>query len=305
VQWIKYTFLDGAGGSFAIGGARRARDAASAVPPTGLILLSIFSVQLGAAVAKNLFPALGPAGAVFMRVGFGALVLLAIWRPRLRGYRRADYLVVLQFGLATAAMNYAFYSALARIPLGVAVTLEFVGPLGVALVGSRRLRDVLWGLLAAAGIVLFSPIGGARLDPLGLALALLAGSLWAAYIILGGRMGRAFADGTGLALAMGVAALVLAPIGVAGAGKALLDPGLLLAGVGLALLSAVIPYSLEMEALRRLPARVFGVLMSLEPGVAGLVGFVILGQRLGPRDLIAIALVVAASIGASRGTSAD
>jgi len=164
---------------------------------------------------------------------------------------------------------------------------------------------VLWGLLAAAGIVLFSPIGGARLDPLGLALALLAGSLWAAYIILGARMGRAFSDGTGLALAMGVAALVLAPIGVAGAGKALLDPSLLLAGVGLALLSAVIPYSLEMEALRRLPARVFGVLMSLEPGVAGLVGFVILGQRLGPRDLLAIALVVAASIGASRGTRAD
>jgi len=300
VQWTKYTFLDRAAGSLSVGGVRRARDAAGAVPPTGLVLLSILSVQLGAAVAKNLFPALGPAGTVFLRAGFGALVLLAMWRPRLRGYTRADYLVVLLFGLATGGMNYAFYSALDRIPLGVAVTLEFVGPLGVALAGSRRLHDVLWGLLAVAGVVLFSPIGGARLDPIGLALALLAGSLWAAYIILGGRMGRAFSDGTGLALAMGVAALALAPIGVAGAGRALLDPGLLLAGVGLAMLSSVIPYSLEMEALRRLPARVFGVLMSLEPAVAGLVGFVILGQRLGPRDLLAIALVVGASIGASR-----
>jgi len=295
-----HVFLDRANQLAALGGARRVRDAAGAVPPTGLVLLSILSVQLGAAIAKNLFPALGPAGTVLLRVGFGALILLALWRPRLRGYARADYLAAILFGLTTAGMNYAFYSALDRIPLGIAVTIEFVGPLGVALAGSRRLVDALWGLLALAGILLLAPIGGARLDPLGMALALLAGSLWAAYILLGARIGRAFPGGTGLTLAMVVGGLALLPAGLAGAGKALLDPGLLLAGVGLALLSAVVPYSLEIEALRRLPARVFGVLMSVEPAVAAIVGFVILGQQLGLRDLAAITFVVAASIGASR-----
>ncbi len=300
VQQHNRAFLDKAAYSSAAGGARRLRDAAGSVPPTGLVLLSTLSVQLGAAVAKNLFPALSPAGAVLLRVGFGAIILLALRRSRLRGYARADYLAAVLFGLTTAGMNYAFYSALDRIPLGVAVTIEFVGPLGVALAGSRRLTHALWGLLALAGILLFSPIGGAQLDPLGMALALLAGVLWGAYILLGARMGRVFPGGTGLTLAMIVGGLALLPVGLAGAGKALLDPGLLLAGVGLALLSAVVPYSLEIEALRRLPARVFGVLMSVEPAVATVIGFVVLGERLGLRDLTAIVLVVVASIGASR-----
>lgn len=300
MQRSDHVFLDRAEHSFAASGGRRLRAAAGAVPPTGFVLLSIISVQLGAAIAKNLFSTLGPSGTVFLRVGIGALVLLVAWRPRLTGHPRRAYGVAVLFGLALAVMNYAFYSALDRIPLGVAVTLEFVGPLGVAVAGSRRPLDFLWGLLAASGILLLAPWSGAPLDPLGVALALLAGVLWATYIILGGRIGRLFPDGTGLALAMTVGAVVLAPVGLLGAGAALLNLPALLAGVGVALLSAVIPYSLEIKALRRMPAHVFGVLMSVEPAVAAIVGFTILGEHLAPRSLTAIVLVTIAAIGSAR-----
>lgn len=262
--------------------------------------MSVGSTQVGAAIAKSLFNELGPAGTVFLRVGFAALVLLLLWRPQLRGYVRAKYFVVILFGLALAGMNLCFYSALERIPLGIAVTLEFVGPLGVAIAGSRRLLDLLWVALAASGIVLLAPLGGGKLDPLGAALALLAGSLWAAYILLSARVGRDFSGGAGLALAMAVAALVLLPVGVLGGGAALLDPRLLTTGFGVALLSSAIPYSLELEALRHLSARVFGVLMSLEPAIAALVGFVILGEELGFRAITAVSLVTVAAVGASR-----
>ncbi len=274
-----------------------------AVPARGLVLLSIFSVQIGAAIAKGLFDQLGPAGMVFLRVGFAALVLLLLWRPPLGGHARGDYLVAVLFGLALVAMNFSLYQALDRIPLGIAVTLEFIGPLGVAVAGSRRMLDLLWVVLAAAGIVLLAPLdvlGETALDPVGVALALLAGCFWAAYILLSARTGSIFPGGTGLVIAFCVGTVALVPVGIAGGGAALLDPKLLLAGFAVAMLSSAVPYWLDLEALRKLPARVFGVLMSLEPAVAALVGFVVLGERLGVRSLAAVLLVTVAAIGASR-----
>jgi inner membrane transporter RhtA len=266
-----------------------------------LVVLAILSVQLGSTVAKQLFDELGPGGATLMRVGFAAVVLLAVSRPRLSGHPTRHLVIAAIFGLVVAAMNLSFYSALDRIPLGVAVTLEFVGPLSVAVLGTRRPLDLLWVLLGGAGIALLTPWGGIALDPLGVGFALLAGAFWAAYILLGARVGRIFPGGKGLAIAMTVGGLALLPVGVAGGGIHLLYPRLILGGIVIALLSAVIPYSLELEALRFIPTRVFGVLMSLEPGVAALIGFVVLGQVLSLRALAALALVSIGSVGASRG----
>ncbi len=281
----------------------RLRGVAGSVPPPGLVLLAVFSVQLGAAIAKSLFEELGPSGTVFLRVGFAALVLLLIWRPKVAGYTRRQYLVAVVFGLALAGMNYSLYLAIDRIPLGVAVTLEFLGPLGVAVAGSRRLLDLLWAALAAAGILMLAPLGvlgEVDIDPVGVGLALLAGCFWASYIILSARTGSVFPGGTGLVIALCIGALVLTPVGITGGGLALLDPGLLIAGFGVALLSSAIPYSLELEALRKLPARVFGVLMSLEPAVAATIGFIVLGERLGLRSMAAMVFVTVAAAGASR-----
>ncbi|MDQ2742884.1 MAG: EamA family transporter, partial [Chloroflexota bacterium] len=247
------------------------------LPPTALVLLAGVSVQLGSAVAKHLFVTLGPAGAALLRVGFAAIVLLILWRPQLRGYSSRDLAMAALFGLVTAAMNFSFYLALDRIPLGVAVTLEFAGPLGVVVAGSRRLFDLVWVLLAAGGIVLLAPWGGLGLDPAGAGFALLAGMFWAGYILLSSRVGGIFSGGRGLALALSVGGVALLPIGIAGAGAHLLQPYLLLAGLAVALLSGVVPYSLELEALRSLPTRVFGILMSLEPAIAATIGFVVLG----------------------------
>ena len=266
-----------------------------------LVLGAISSVQFGAALAKTLFDEIGAGGTVFVRVLFAALVLALIWRPRVAGLGRREGLLAVLFGLTLAGMNLAFYSALDRIPLGITVTLEFVGPLGVAVVGSRGALDLLWVGLAAAGILLLSDFGTTDLDGLGVALALFAGCLWAAYILLSARVGQVFPGGSGLALAMVVAAVLLCPVGVADAGADLFVPWILAAGAAVAILSSVIPYSLELEALRRIPPGVFGVLMSLEPGVAALAGFVVLGEELVPRELVAILLVVAASAGAAGG----
>ncbi|MBA2364124.1 MAG: EamA family transporter [Chloroflexia bacterium] len=278
----------------------RARSAAAALPPTVLIILAIFTTQLGAAIAKGLFQTVGPGGTVFVRVGFAALVLLVLWRPRLGGYARADYAAAVVFGLVLGGMNLAFYSALNRIPLGIAVTLEFVGPLGVAVFGSRRALDLLWVVLAGAGVLLLSPVGGADLDVLGASLALTAGGLWAAYILLSARVGRAFPGGSGLVIAMLVAAGMLTPVGLLSGGTELLAPSVLVTGLGVALLSAAIPYSLELAALRRLPAHVFGVMMSLQPAAGALVGLVILNENIGLRGLSAVALVTIATVGATR-----
>jgi inner membrane transporter RhtA len=273
---------------------------ADRIPPTLLVLGAVASVQFGAALAKSLFDEIGPGGTVFLRVLFAALVLAVIWRPGLAGRSGADWRLILGFGFALVAMNLSFYIALDRIPLGIAVTFEFVGPLGVAVAGSRRPLDLLWVALAAAGILLLSDFGGADLDSLGVGLALLAGAFWAAYILLSVRVGRAFQGGDGLALAMLAGGAMLAPVGVGDAGGDLLAPGVLLLGLAVAILSSAVPYTLEMEALRRMPAGVFGVLMSLEPAMAALAGFVVLGEGLASRELVAIGLVVTASAGAAR-----
>jgi len=265
-----------------------------------LVVGGIASVQLGAAVAKHLFGRVGPGGTVLLRLLFAAVVLCALTRPRLRGLRRRQVLLVLVFGAVLAVMNASFYAAIDRIPLGIAVTVEFSGPLSVAIIGSRRWLDALWVLLAGAGVVLLTRAGGGgALNPAGLALAAFAGVCWAGYILLGKRLGRSFSGHDGLALATAVGAVLLLPVGVAQGGRALLDWRVLAVGVAVGLLSSAIPYSLELEALRWLPARVFGVFMSLEPAVAALAGFVILGEHLLGREVAAIALVSVASAGAA------
>jgi inner membrane transporter RhtA len=263
-----------------------------------LVMGAIASVQIGAAIATTLFDELGPAGTVLLRTGFAAVVLVVLWRPRLRGRSSEALRDALLFGLALAGMNLSFYGALDRIPLGIAVTFEFTGPFLVAVAGSRRASDLLWVALAAGGIVLLSPGIHGSLDLTGTLLALLAGAFWASYIVLAARVGRAFSGGQGLSIAMVVATVVLLPSGIAAGGSDLGDPGLLASGLAVALLSSAIPYSLELEALRRLPKGTFGVLMSLEPAVAALVGLVALGQDLSAYEVVAIGLVVAASAGA-------
>jgi inner membrane transporter RhtA len=263
-----------------------------------LVLGAVASVQLGAAVATTLFDELGPAGTVLLRTGFAAVALLLLWRPQIRGRSGGALRDAVLFGLALAGMNLSFYGALDRIPLGIAVTFEFTGPFAVAVVASRRTSDLLWVALAAAGIVLLSPGIHGSLDATGVLLALLAGAFWATYIVLAARVGRAFSGAQGLTIAMVVATLVLLPSGIVAGGADLGDPGLLASGLAVAMLSSAIPYSLELEALRRLPKGTFGVLMSLEPAVAALVGLVALGQDLSANEVVAIGLVVAASAGA-------
>jgi inner membrane transporter RhtA len=280
--------------------AHASRRAPASVPPAGLVLLAAASVQFGAALARTLFDDAGPGGTVLLRVLFAAVVLALVWRPSLRGRSRRDLALAVAFGISLAAMNLAFYLAIDRIPLGIAVTFEFVGPLGVAVAGSRRAVDLLWVTLAGAGILLLTDFGQGGLNAAGVGLALLAGAFWAAYILLSARVGGAFEGGSGLAIAMAVAAVLLLPVGIADGGGSLLEPGLLALGMGVALLSSAIPYSLELEALRRMPARVFGVLMSLEPALATLAGLVVLGQVLAGREVAGILLVVAASAGAAR-----
>lgn len=266
-----------------------------------MVLGAVLSVQLGAAAATTLFDEVGPAGTVFYRLLFAAVVLFAIWRPRRSDVSgRSTIWLAVAFGISLAAMNFSFYSAIDRIPLGIGVTLEFVGPLGVALWASRRRVDVLWVVIAATGVVLLAGPSGSSPDALGVALALVAGFFWAAYILISSRIGQAFEGGRGLALAMAVAAALMVAPGIAAGGAELLDPRVIGVGFAVAMLSSLIPYSLELEALRRLPVGVFGVLMSLEPGVAAVVGLVALSQGLALAEAAGIALVMAASAGALR-----
>ena len=267
-----------------------------------LVAVAVGSVQFGAALARTLFDEAGPAGTVLVRVGIAAAVLALLWRPSVRGHGREAWRLAVGFGVSLAVMNFFFYEALDRIPLGLAVTFEFVGPLGVALAGSRRRLDLAWVALAAGGIVLIALPGTSGLDALGVLYALVAGGAWAAYILLSARTGRVFPGGGGLALAMCVAAALLVPVGVADGGSALLDADVLLIGAAVALLSSVIPYSAEFEALRLMPEHVFGVLLSLEPAVAALAGYLVLDQTLGARELAGIAFVIAAMAGAVAGT---
>ena len=265
-----------------------------------LVLAAACSVQGGAAVAKTLFPQLGPPGVVFLRLLFGSAALWAIARPQLRGRARSDLRLVGALGVVLVSMNISFYEALDRAPLGVVVTVEFLGPLAVAVLGSRKASDFVWVVLAAAGVALLANGGGSEVKPLGIVLAAVAGFFWACYILLGVRVGRAFAGASGLAPATALAALLIAPWGIISAGGNLGDPLLVGAGVGVGLLSSALPWSLELEALRRLPTHVFGVVLSIEPAVAALAGFVLLHEHLHLRAWIAIALVVLASAGAAR-----
>jgi inner membrane transporter RhtA len=276
---------------------------ADRIPPALLVLAGVASLQLGAAIGKTLFDEVGPAGAVLLRLVFATIVLALVWPPRVRGRSAADWRLVALFGAALAAMNLSIYAAIDRIPLGIAVTIEFVGPLGVAVAGSRRALDLVWVALAAAGILLLSDFGTADLDALGVAFALLAGCFWAAYILLAARVGEAFEGAQGLTLAMGVGAVLAAPIGIADGGAELVGGGVLALGLLVAIMSSAVPYTLEMEALRRMPTGVFGVLMSLEPAMAALAGFLVLDEGLAGHELVAIGLVAAASAGAARGAT--
>jgi inner membrane transporter RhtA len=275
------------------------------VPSPALVVGAIASVQFGSATAATLFASVGPGGAVLLRLATAAILLLALWRPPLRGHSATELRLASVFGLVLVGMNLCFYEALHRIPLGIAVSLEFVGPLGVAVAGSRRRLDVVWILLAAAGILTLTRARTHGINGFGIALALAAGSLWGAYILVNARVGRVFEGSTGLALAMAVAAIVAIPVGIADGSGHLLEPRSLALGAVVGVLSSAIPYSFELEALRRIAAPVFGVLMSLEPAMAALAGFIVLGQALSTRALVGMALVTAASIGAARGATAD
>ncbi len=266
----------------------------------GLMLTGIGSVQIGSALATTLFDQLGPGGTVFLRTLFAAIFLLAMWRPARTALNRQSTRDIVYFAITLAGMNLSFYEALDRLPLGIAVTIEFTGPLAVALLGSRSRRDLLWALLAGVGILLFAPDVGNGLDAVGVLLALSAAFFWAIYIYMSTRVGRGPAGLGGLSFAMGISAVVLLPVGVADAGGDLLDPRLGAVGLGVAALSSVIPYTIELEVLRRLPASTFGVLLSLEPAAAALIGAIALDQALAGRELLAIALVVVASAGALR-----
>jgi inner membrane transporter RhtA len=267
------------------------------------VLGSIVSVQCGAALATTLFDEVGPAGAVLLRSFFAALALAALARGEMLEVSREQRRDVAIFALALAAMNLCFYESLDRLPLGVAVTLEFVGPLGVAVFGTRRRLDAVWGLIAAVGIVLLSEgSAGGSIDALGALLALTAGGFWGLYILQSARVGREPGLG-GLALAAMLSTVLVSPFGIVAGGPELLVPAVLAVGLGAGLLSSAIPYALELEALRRLPNAVFGVLMSLEPAVAAAIGFIALSQDLAVAQLVAIALVVFASAGALRSAS--
>jgi inner membrane transporter RhtA len=265
----------------------------------GLVFAAACSVQGGAAVAKSLFPQLGPPGVVFLRLLFGSAALWAIARPQLRHRRRADLRLIAALGVVLVSMNITFYEALARVPLGIAVTVEFVGPLAVAVLGSRKAVDLLWVVLAGAGVGLLADGGGTAVRPLGIVLAATAGFFWALYILIGVRVGRAFSGATGLAPAMALGALLMAPWGILSAGHHLRDAQLVGAAVGVGLLSSALPWSLELEALRRLPPHVFSIVLSLEPALAALAGFVFLHEHLHTRAWVAIALVMLASAGAA------
>jgi inner membrane transporter RhtA len=273
------------------------------VGAVGLVLGGALSVQFGAGAAALLFPRAGVAGVVLLRLGIAAVVLLAVARPRVRAYTRRDWALIGAFGAVLAGMNTMFYQAIDRIPLGPAVTLEVLGPLALSVLAARRTPTAwLWAGLALAGVTLLGRAGFDRLTPAGVAFALGAAAMWAAYIVLSARLGARFAKADGLALAMAVAALLTLPTGLADAGTALLDPLVLGVGAAVAMLSSVLPYSLEMIALRRIATATFAVLMSLGPAIAAVAGFLVLGQRLTPLEGVAIALVVAASIGAVAAT---
>jgi inner membrane transporter RhtA len=267
-----------------------------------LVLGSCSSLQGGAALAVRLFPVAGAAGATLLRVGLAAAVLLVAVRPRVRDWTASQWRAVVLYGISIAGTNGFFYAALARLPLGTAVTIQFLGPLTLAAVLSRRPRDVAWVLLAVTGVLtlgLADSRGAHHLSGAGVAFALISAAFWALYIVAGGRVSAAVPGRGGLAVGLTVGAVALVPAGAAGAWHAAARPHLLLIAAGVALLASVVPYTLELAAMRRAPQRVFGILLSLEPAVATLAGLLLLGQRVTAAAVAAVALVVLASTGSA------
>lgn len=281
------------------------RPVASVMLPVLLLLVAMFSIQIGASMAKSLFPVVGALGATSLRLGFGTLLLWLVLRPWRMPWRTLPWRMLLGYGISLGVMNSLFYLALQTVPLGIAIALEFTGPLGLALLGSRRPRDVAWVALAVAGLLLLVPWSSqhAVLDPLGVAYALGAGLCWALYIVFGQKAGAEHGP-QAVALGAAIAALVAVPWGVLESGMGLLSPALLPLGLGVAVLSMALPYSLEMIALTRLPTSTFGMLMSLEPAIGALCGFVFLHEHLGILQWLAILAVVIASAGATLGARA-
>jgi inner membrane transporter RhtA len=267
------------------------------VPAVLLVLVAILSVQFGAGVARTQFDVVGPLGATFLRLAFAAIILLALLRPRVWTWPAKSWLAAGVLGVALAGMNTMIYLAFDSIPLGVAVTIEFLGPLVLALVQTRRIVDALWALLALAGVLLLGLEGGGSIAVIGLVFAGCAGAFWASYILASAQVGRAIPGIDGLAVALAFAAILTAPLGWGPASAGFDNPSVLLVFVGVAVLSSALPYALELEALRRLPTRVFGVLSSLGPAVAALAGLVILHEALGWREVIALVSVTVASMG--------
>ena len=272
-----------------------------------LVITGLVCQEVGASLAVLLFPSTGPLGIVMLRLLFSAVLLLAIARPSLRGRSATAWRAVVMFGLVLALMNGFFYLALERLPLGVTVTIEVLGPLTLSVIVARRLSAWLWAVLALAGVVLLAGGGWDDLDPIGVLFALAAAACWAGYILSSARVGREFSQLDGLAIAMAIGAAVALPFGIADAGSALLNPLTLALGLGVAVLSSAIPYALELTALRRLSASGFAVLMSLAPATATLAGWILLSQVLTPVELVGLGLVIVASIGAVRasGRAAD
>lgn len=269
-------------------------------PAILLVVAGLVCQEVGASIAVLLFPQVGALGMVMLRLVFSAVVLLLIARPRLRGHSRAGWRAVVGFGLVLAVMNGLFYLALERLPLGVTVTIEVLGPLTLSIIAARRASAWAWAALALAGVLALGGGGWERLDPVGVLCALGAAASWAFYILASARVGREFPKLDGLALAMTVGAVIALPFGIASAGSALLRPELLGLGAAVAILSSTIPYALELIALRRLAASAFAILMSLAPATAALAGWILLGQELAWLEIVGIALVIVASIGAVR-----
>jgi len=290
-------------------GTRGSSWQARMVLPAAMVLSGIVSVQFGAGLADRLFHEIPPAAVTGLRLWTAALAMTLIaGRGLARSVRDlaarralADTAVAVSFGISLLIMNFSFYQAFSRIPLGVAVTIEFLGPLAVAVAGSRHLRDVVWVVLAATGVVLLTKGGHEHLDPIGVLFAAVAGTCWAAYIVLSSATGRRFAGSAGLAIAMVVAGILVTPPAVMAGGGAMFRPAVLAAGAAIGVLSSVIPYRLELEALRRMPMRLFGVWMSLEPAVAALIGLALLGQHLSGVQWLAIGCVMIACAGAASG----
>lgn len=275
------------------------------VPAPLLVLVGIASVQTGSAVARTLFEELGAPGTALLRLLLAAIALLVILRPSVRSWNKAQWRAAALLGGAMGSMNLVFYLSLKTVPLGIAVTVEFLGPLLLAIVQTRRVLDFAWALLAGLGVVLLGLDTTNNIPLTGLLLAFLAGLFWAGYILASAHVGQLLPGVDGLAIALAISAVLVLPFGASGASAVFSDPALLIGACAVAVLSSIVPYGLEMVALRRLPTRVFGVLMSLEPAAAAVAGRIVLDQQLGRREIVALAMVSTASAGITLGRRDD